>query len=68
MDNLNKANLLRLQPDSNSKESARLGSAMSETDLKIERDLMKNKNINQENNNKINDSKININDIKRKKE
>jgi len=49
VENLNKANLLRLNPDSNSKESARLGSAVSETDLKIERDLMKNKNINEDN-------------------
>ena len=47
MENLNKANLLRLNPDSNSKESARLGSAVSETNLKIERDLMKNKNLNE---------------------
>ena len=64
MENLNKANLLRLNPDSNSKESARLGSAVSETNLKIERDLMKNKNLNEDNEiNKLNDSKIKLDDI-----
>ena len=64
MENLNKANLLRLNPDSNSKESARLGSAVSETNLKIERDLMKNKNLNENNEiNKLNDSKIKLDDI-----
>lgn len=64
MENLNKANLLRLNSDSNSKESARLRSAVSETNLKIERDLMKNKNLNENNEiNKLNDSKIKLDDI-----